>query len=249
MSNGLDYFKQVYDQVPGWVSKMHEYSPDVLDRYTGIRGHIMQDGPVLSRKEKDALIASMNASRLYSRSMLYHTKGAVDFGIGASELAEYFLTSYLYKGEQALILGMDAIFYALELKGVSVERPNKEMADAEEMLETLLDWLPEENTSFVEEVLDAVTAADEQLIEEAILRDGKVSAILKHVNMVGNYIVELRGQDAVPWIDKARKAGVKEEDLADLGYICILTAGIPTWFEISDSLKLKNDAIGGEQHG
>src|SRR5699024_12202743 len=108
---------------------------------------------------------------------------------------------------------------------------------------------PEENTSIVEEVVAAVTDGNEQVKEEAILRDRKVSAIVKHVNMVGNYIVALRGQDAVPWIDKARKAGVKEEDLADLGYICILTAGIPTWFEISDSLKLKNDAIGGEQHG
>nr|WP_316047165.1 hypothetical protein [Planococcus glaciei] len=51
MSKALEYFKEVYDVVPGWVQKMHDYSPEVLDKYTGIRGEIMQDGS-LSRKEK-----------------------------------------------------------------------------------------------------------------------------------------------------------------------------------------------------
>ena len=51
MSKGLAYFQQVYDEVPGWVQKMHDYSPIVLDHYTGLRGEIMQDG-ALSRKRK-----------------------------------------------------------------------------------------------------------------------------------------------------------------------------------------------------
>ena len=67
MSKGLAYFQQVYDEVPGWVQKMHDYSPVVLDHYTGLRGEIMQDG-ALSRKEKDVLLASMNAARLYPRA-------------------------------------------------------------------------------------------------------------------------------------------------------------------------------------
>ncbi|WP_342599191.1 hypothetical protein MHB48_17685 [Psychrobacillus sp. FSL H8-0483] len=50
----------------------------------------------------------------------------------------------------------------------------------------------------------------------------------------------MRGADAVSWIEKARAVGATEADLADVGYICILTAGIPSWFEISDSLKLAN---------
>lgn len=247
MSKGLDYFQKVYDQVPDWVQKMHHYSPDVLDHYTDIRGHIMQDGSVLSRKEKDALIASMNAARLYSRSMMYHTKGAVDFGLSPAELAEYMLTAYLYRGKEALTLGMDAIAYALELSGVSVQKLDKKPEQTEEMLETLLNWLKKEDTSFIETVLDTFKTADEQLIQEKILHSGNVSTTLKHVNMVGNYIVELRGKDAIPWIEKARKVGVKEEELADLGYICILTAGIPTWFEISDSLKMINNGVGGKK--
>ena len=130
MSKALEYFKEVYDVVPGWVQKMHDYSPEVLDKYTGIRGEIMQDGS-LSRKEKDALIASMNAARLYSRSMLFHTKGAVDFGYSASELLEFFLTAYLYKGDAALKRAFEAIPYALELSGKPVVLPEATPETAE----------------------------------------------------------------------------------------------------------------------
>jgi|SRR5690625_349755 len=248
MSNGLEYFKKVYDQVPDWVQKMHDYSPEVLDQYTGIRGHIMQDGPILSRMEKDVLIASMNAARLYNRSMIYHTKGAVDFGLTLPELVEYLLVAYLYKGKEALLIGMDAIAYALELNDITVNRLNMQNLDVEEILQTVSRWLKNEDTRFIEEILDVVKANDERLVKEKILQDGKVPASRKYLNMVGNFIVELRGQDAIPWIEKARDAGVKEAELADLGYICILTSGIPTWFEISDSLKRINDKVGGEKH-
>ncbi|WP_164667757.1 carboxymuconolactone decarboxylase family protein [Virgibacillus doumboii] len=237
MSTGLEYFKQVYDQVPGWVQKMHDYSPEVLDQYTGIRGQIMGDGPVLTRKEKDVLIASMNAARLYSRSMVYHTKGTVDHGLGVPELVEYFLTAYLYKGTEALSVSLEAIKYALELKGVKVELPDQKLEIDEDIFLVILDWLHNYDTSFIETVFAAVKSGDESQIQERILSDGHVSSQQKHLNMVGSYIVELKGEEAVPWIEKAREVGVKEEELADLGYNCILTAGIPAWFEISDTLK------------
>jgi alkylhydroperoxidase/carboxymuconolactone decarboxylase family protein YurZ len=241
MSNGLDYFKKVYGQVPGWVQKMHDYSPPVLDHYTGIRSEIMQDGPVLSRKEKDVLIASMNAARLYPRSMVYHTKGAVDFGVTIPELAECFLVAYLYKGTEALKVSLEAFEYALELKGLTVKQPDKEPESVEEVLRTMMEWMGDNETSFIKQVLEVIKSGDKEKIEKTILRDGEVSTQLKYLNMVGNYITELRGKDAVQWMEKARQNGVKEEELADVGYICILTAGIPTWFEISDSLKLVNN--------
>src|SRR5690606_444460 len=114
---------------------MHDYSPAVLDTYTGIRGEIMQDGS-LSRKEKDALIASMNAARLYSRSMLFHTKGAIDFGYTVPELAEFFLTSYLYKGDRALTMALEAISYALELQGKPIVQPDPAPEQAADSLKT-----------------------------------------------------------------------------------------------------------------
>ena len=237
MSKGLDYFKQVYDTVPGWVQKMHDYNPRMLDTYTDIRGEAFSDG-ALSRKEKDVLIASMNAARLYPRSMVYHTKGTIDHGLTIPELAEYFLVAYLYNGTVSLKTSLEALSYALELKGMNVEQPEKDPETIEEVIETMVKWMGDEDTSFIEETFDCIKS--ESKVEEKILGEGKVSSRLKHLNMVGNYIVELRGEDAVPWIEKARLAGVSEADLADLGYICILTAGIPTWFELSDSLKLTN---------
>ncbi|MEN1967833.1 carboxymuconolactone decarboxylase family protein [Lentibacillus sp. N15] len=235
MSNGLAYFKEVYDEVPRWVQKMHDYSPNVLDHYTNIRSEVMQDS-ALTRKEKDTLIASMNAARLYSRSMLYHTKGAIDHGLTVPELVEYFMVAYLYKGIPALHMSLDAISYALELKGVSVAKGDTELKTLKAVLETIIGLLRDEDTSFLEKLLDMAKMGDSKKIEKQILMDGQVSSKQKYINMVGNYITELRGKDAVHWIDKARLIGVTEAELADTGYICILTAGIPAWFEISDSL-------------
>jgi len=237
MSKGLDYFKQVYDEVPGWVQKMHDYSPVVLDHYTGLRGEIMQDG-ALSRKEKDVLLASMNAARLYPRSMGYHTKGAIDFGSTIPELVEYFLVSYLYGGTDTLKVSLQALTYALDLKGVTVEQPAKDPETVEEIFQTMITWLGDEDTSFLLDSLNVIQRNDPQEIAEKLLGDGHVSTRMKHLNMVGNYITQLRGAEAVVWMDKAREVGASEADLADVGYICILTAGIPSWFEISDSLKL-----------
>ncbi|KOF10273.1 carboxymuconolactone decarboxylase [Planococcus glaciei] len=236
MSKALEYFKEVYDVVPGWVQKMHDYSPEVLDKYTGIRGEIMQDGS-LSRKEKDALIASMNAARLYSRSMLFHTKGAVDFGYSAAELLEFFLTAYLYKGDAALKRAFEAIPYALELSGNPVVLPEATPETADDLLGTMLGWMKDEETAYLEQVVSAIKQGHKEELSALILSDGKVSSKLKHLNMAGNFIVELDGSGAAPWMEKARAAGATEADLADLGYICILTAGIPAWFELSDSLK------------
>lgn len=236
MSKALDYFKEVYDIVPDWVQKMHDYSPAVLDTYTGIRGEIMQDG-ALSRKEKDALIASMNASRLYSRSMLFHTKGAIDFGYTVPELAEFFLTSYLYKGDPALRMSLEAISYALELQGKTVVQPAPFPEKGADSLKIIIDWLDGDDTSYLKETLVLISSGSPEDVQAKILEDGLISSRLKHLNMAGNFIVELNGKDAAPWMDQARAAGASEADLADIGYICILTAGIPAWFELSDSLK------------
>lgn len=237
MSKGLAYFKEVYDEVPGWVQKMHDYSPIVLDHYTGLRGEIMQDG-ALSRKEKDVLLASMNAARLYARSMGYHTKGAIDFGSTIPELVEYFLVSYLYGGTAALKMSLEGLAYALELKGQQVVQPEKNPETIEEVFETMITWLGDEDTTFLIESLTAIQSEDKLKIEVTLLGSGHVSTRMKHLNMVGNYITQLRGADAVPWIEKARAVGATEAELADVGYICVLTAGIPAWFELSDSLKL-----------
>ena len=193
MSKGLAYFQQVYDEVPGWVQKMHDYSPVVLDHYTGLRGEIMQDG-ALSRKEKDVLLASMNAARLYPRSMGYHTKGAIDFGSTIPELSRI-LFSFLpiWQVLKHYKYHLQALSYALELKGSKVEQPAKDPETIEEIFQTMITWLGDEDTSFLLDSLNVIQRNDPQEIEEKLLGDGHVSTRMKHLNMVGNYITQLRG--------------------------------------------------------
>ncbi len=236
MSKGLQYFQKIYDVVPGWIQKMHDNSPEMLDYYTDIRGQAFK-GAALTAKEKDVLVAVMNAGRLYSRSMLYHTKGAVTGGITLSELTEYFLVAYLYKGEEALRVSLEAIVYALELMGKNVQYSIKGSESIEDILNLVLQWTRDEELDYLNEVLELIKKKDLNKVEGKILQDGNVSAKLKNLALIGCFITELDGVGAKIWIERARELGTEEKELADLGYICILTAGIPAWFEISDSLK------------
>lgn len=235
MSKGLSYFKEVYDAVPGWVQKMHAYRPNVLDHYTSLRSDIMQEG-ALTRKEKDILLVGMNAARLYERSMIYHTKGAIDGGAALPELVEYLTVPYLYNGVQALKTGVKSLEYALTLKGIEFQAESIDEKTTEELLLYMIEILGNEDTSFVTNVLKIVKSRDEDLLKDYILSDSVVSKTLKHILMVGIFITELRGKQVEEWMEVARTTGASEEQLADVGFICLLTAGIPAWFEASDSL-------------
>lgn len=237
MSKGLEYFKNIYDVVPGWIQKMHDHNPSMLDYYTNIRGEAFADS-ALSAKEKDALVASMNAGRLYERSMMYHTKGAIDKGLEVVELVEYFLISYLYRGLEAFKLAMKAIEYAFELKGFKVNPATYEIENIEQAFNILSEWLINEDDNDFSKTLKAMSLElNDESVNNFMLKDTKISSKFKHLAMVGCYIAELNGEGAGPWVGKAREVGVSEVELADIGYISILTAGIPSWFELSDLLK------------
>ncbi|MCP3762969.1 carboxymuconolactone decarboxylase family protein [Domibacillus sp. A3M-37] len=235
MSKGLAYFQEVYDVVPGWVQKMHDYSPESLEHYTNLRGGIMADG-CLSRKEKDILLVGINAARLYERSMVYHTKGAIEGGATVPELVEYLLVSYLYTGVQALQTGMKSLDYALSLKGMHVPILKEESPATEQLLLHIIEKMGDEDSSFVQAVLALVQSGDKQGLKEKIVSDSAVSKKLKRLLIAGIYTTELKGREAEKWMAKARENGATEEELAEVGLICLLTAGIPAWFEASDSL-------------
>lgn len=230
MSEGLNYFKEVYGAVPEWVEKMHGYRPEALEQYTNLRSTIMKDG-ALSTKEKDLLLVGINAARLYERSMVYHTKGAIDGGATMLELAEYLLVPYVYGGSKAMQTGISSIRYALSLKGISDEHLS-EYASMDELLSYLLSISKDEDTSHIRDVLGMV--GDRR--KELLLEDGIVSAKMKSMLMAGIYCAELNGLEAAGWLEQARTLGATEEELAEVGLICLLTAGIPAWFEVSDWL-------------
>ena len=235
MSSALDYFKKVYDVVPGWVQKMHDYNPDMLTHYTSLRGAAMAEG-VLSVKEKDILLVAMNEARHYERSMVYHTKGAIDGGATLEELAEYLLVGYIVGGEQSLQIGLKSFEYALQLLQV-----DKEFIAYDSDANTIAKFYggfaqTEESKAYFDEVASFFNTDNENALTEKLLQTNVVTTELKHLAMTGIYTVQLKNKETDVWASKARAVGVEESQLAELGYICLLTAGIPSWFELSDAL-------------
>lgn len=245
MNKGLAYFQEVYDVVPEWVRKMYDYCPESLEHYTNLRGGIMADGH-LSRKEKDLLLVGINAARLYERSMIYHTKGALSGGAAIPELLEYLIVPYLYNREKSLRVGMKSLEYALALKGLDAPILVNESPSLEELLLHITEQMKGEDCSFIQALLASVESRDERGLRDKITKDSIVSKKSKLLLMAGIYTTELKGKKAAYWMEEARGNGATEEELAEVGLVCLLTAGIPAWFEISDSLAEKERHTGGE---
>lgn len=235
MSKGLEYFKKVYDIVPGWVQKMHDYNPEMLDHYTALRGAAMSAG-ALTVKEKDILLVGMNAARHYARSMVYHTKGAIDGGATLEELVEYLLIAYNYGGDKALQIGLQSFEYALELKGVEGNKISHD-STAEEIARYYSSFAStDESRAYYNDLIALFAAKDENALTEKLLEANVVAKDMKYILMTGIYTTVLKNEETDHWAKKARENGADEPRLAELGYICLLTAGIPSWFEISDAL-------------
>jgi len=230
MSDGLAYFKNVYDDVPEWVQKMHDYHAEALGHYTALHSTIMKDG-ILSTKEKDLLLVGMNAARLYERSMVYHTKSAMGKGATIPELVEFLLIPYVYNGEEALKIALKSLEYAVSFQ----DKTTMNDGSLEEILVRMIQLMRNEDTSFVEIMLESVRTGDPMFVEN-LFKEGMVSSRLKYMLMAGIYTTELQGNAAGKWMDASREIGVTEEELVELGLISMLTAGIPAWFEASDSL-------------
>ncbi|WP_107948484.1 carboxymuconolactone decarboxylase family protein [Lysinibacillus parviboronicapiens] len=238
MTTGLEYFKKVYDVVPGWVQKMHDYNPAMLDHYTALRGAAMAQG-VLSVKEKDILLVGMNAARHYARSMVYHTKGAIDGGATLEELIEYLLVAYNYGGEKALQIGLQSFDYALELTNTNADKISHE-ASASDIVRYYSTFASKDKSkTYFEQLLRFFVAGDENALKDALLNGNVVSTQMKYILMTGIYTTVLKNAETDYWARQSREIGVEEAELAELGYICLLTAGIPSWFEISDALIQK----------
>ncbi len=235
MATGLDYFKKVYDVIPGWVQKMHDYNPAMLDHYTALRGAAMAEG-VLSVKEKDILLVGINSARHYARSMVYHTKGAIDGGATLEELAEYLLVAYNYGGEKALQIGLQSFEYALELSGTPTEKISHD-ATAIEIIRYYAQFASsDDRKDYYEQLIILFMDDNENALTEKLLASNVVDEQMKYILMTGIYTTMLQNAETDYWANKAREKGVEEPQLAELGYICLLTAGIPSWFEISDAL-------------
>lgn len=235
MTDGLTYFKEVYQNVPDWVQIMHDYDPAMLNCYTDIRGQAFKDSPALSAREKDEFISSVNAGRLYGRSMLYHAAAGAIKGSTYCDLVEYYLVAYLYKGKAALELSLQAL---AQFVGEEVKAEYPTLSDVLEQIEA---WSKEELplVSGLKKLAGKGYDHTSPEVFSLLMGDGSVRSSRKYLNLVGQYVTELRGAEAKEAVEAALAHGVTLAELAELGYIVMITAGVPSWFELSDHLEKK----------
>ena len=235
MADGLAYFKAVYGTVPTWISSMHEHNPRMLKHYTDLRGEAFAAG-ALSSRDKDDLIMAVNVARLYAPSMLNHVKGMVAAGASMAEFIEYFWVAYCYQGDQALLMSTQALALALQLRGQTVPPALLLAQDVEAVLAQYQALTEPDQLNHLNRIIAYYQSNDRAALEQAVFEQGLLSSKIKLLAMLGNYMVNLQAAQASCWLTQARAAGVSDGELADLGFVCLLTAGIPAWFECCDLL-------------
>lgn len=254
MADALTFFKRVYGEVPQWVRTMHELRPEALNDYLALRRTVMEEG-TLSPKEKEWVLVGVNAARRYERSMLYHTRGALDVGSTVSELAEILVPCILSRGIPAWLEGYKALVYAEQyLNGRGHEHGRGEeiteatapsITTVEEALAYFSEEAGEDRPEWVSlmNVYAPGTLRDYANLRKLALSDGHVPRKMKELVLVGINLSERYPNGVSLHVTGARRLGATDAELADVALTCVLTAGIPAWFELSDLLS--TDQEGG----
>ncbi len=247
MADALTFFKRVYGEVPEWVRTMHEHKPEALNDYLTLRRTVMEQG-ALSRKEKEWILVGVNAARRYERSMLYHTRGALDAGSTVSELAEILLPCILSRGIPAWLEGYKALVYAEQYLGRrgreqgSREEPTEATAPSITTVEEALTYFSREAGGDQPEWVGLMnvyapgTLRDYANLRKLALGDALVPRKMKELVLVGVNLSERYPNGVSLHVSSARRLGATDTELADVALTCVLTAGIPAWFELSDLL-------------
>ncbi|MER2170489.1 MAG: carboxymuconolactone decarboxylase family protein, partial [Psychrobacillus psychrodurans] len=141
-----------------------------------------------------------------------------------------------YGGEKALQIGLQSFEYALELSGTPTEKISHD-ATAIEIIRYYAQFASsDDRKDYYEQLIILFMDDNENALTEKLLASNVVDEQMKYILMTGIYTTMLQNAETDYWANKAREKGVEEPQLAELGYICLLTAGIPSWFEISDAL-------------
>ncbi|WP_251555183.1 carboxymuconolactone decarboxylase family protein [Neobacillus muris] len=247
--NGLEFFERVYGQVPDWAAKMHYFAPKALEYYTKLRGEILVDG-ALSKKEKELILVGINAARRYERSMIYHTKGAIDSGATIEELADVLSVCIISRGIPAWFTGVEAIKYAISYCGDG-ETAAAEAAPAlteDDFFASLTDYngyYKQETGGEVPNWVKVLNQFNPACLERytdlrrSVLRDDVVSRKLKELVLVGINVAEMYPRGIELHMKGAKRFGATDAEIADVSLVALLTAGIPAWFEGSDFLSVE----------
>lgn len=243
-NNILDYYGKVENQVPEWISKMHQYAPKVLEHYTMLRQEVLVDGK-LSKKDKELILVGINASRRYERSMIHHTKGALDSGATVDEIADIIATCIISRGIPAWLTGIEAIKYAIsELDGQSCPLQKTEEDRSFASVEDCLKYYDQEFERTPDWV-DLLKKYNPEVLlrysnlRNTVLVDNRVSRKLKELVLVAINVCEHYKKGIEIHVNNARELGASDEEIAEVSLVALLTAGIPAWLEGSDFLANK----------
>ncbi|NUK31360.1 carboxymuconolactone decarboxylase family protein [Parageobacillus sp. VR-IP] len=240
----LKFFEQVYGEIPEWVQKMSCFSPKALEYYTKLRHEIMADGAI-SKKDKELILVGINAARRYKRSMIYHTKGAIDSGATIMEIADILTVCIISRGIPAWLTGIEAIRFAESYTNTKLEESN--MSNNLVTLDNIDDcicYYNEETGGSIPLWVELLKKASPNVLQrysnlrKLVLSDHVVSRKIKELVLVGVNVAE-RYRDGVKiHVNGAKKHGATDKEIAEVCLVAVLTAGIPAWFEGSDFLSL-----------
>ncbi|PLT35179.1 carboxymuconolactone decarboxylase family protein [Bacillus sp. V5-8f] len=238
--NGLEYFEKVYGQVPDWAAKMHQFAPEALGYYTKLRNEILVKG-TMAQKDKELILVGINAARRYERSMLYHTKGAMDAGATVEEIVDIISTCIISRGIPAWLTGIKAIQYAIEVMNNKRSTERSEAGVCFQSVEECLSYY-EQETGKIPNWIELLMEHNPDVLlqysnlRNAVLKDHYVSRKLKELLLVGINVCERYKEGVSLHVNGAKKFGATDEEIAEVSLVGLLTAGIPAWFEGSDFL-------------
>ncbi|WP_164667755.1 carboxymuconolactone decarboxylase family protein [Virgibacillus doumboii] len=240
----LNYFKDIYGEVPEWVKKMNDYNVEVLEHYTKLRDEVMAERSI-PKKDKELILVGINAARRYEKSMLNHTKSAVDLGATIPELVEILTPCILSRGIPAWLEGVKAVQYAKEYSGNSdsADAAEKDTGSDFQNVDEAIAYYKEEAGGVKSDWVDILEGEAPEVLRHygnlrtSVLKDGVVPRKLKELVLVGINVAEQYEKGIAIHVNTARKLGATDQEIAEVSLLGMLTAGIPAWFEGSAFLK------------
>ena len=124
-------------------------------------------------------------------------------------------------------MSTQALALVLQLRGQTVPPALLLAQDVEAVLAQYQTLTELDQLGHLNHIIACFHANDRAALEQAVFEQGLLPSKIKLLAMLGNYVVTLQAAQASRWLTRARAAGVSDGELADLGFVYLLTAGIP----------------------
>jgi len=104
----IKYFALEFGEVPDWIRRLKEFSPDSLESYAVLRSRILTDGAA-SRKIKELLTMLLNAIAANPSGIRSHAIGATRYGATMDEILDVLLLGVRIGGIVVWVNGVNSL--------------------------------------------------------------------------------------------------------------------------------------------